>query len=145
MNRKQAFAVLENECFCRVMPSTIHGVGIFAIRDISKGIELFKTIDFDQTHFFSHAKLKKLHPNVRKMICDYNLYTSIGVYLSPLDFQIIQYILPSFLNGSKDPNIELDPSNMKFKTVRAIKEGEELTCDYTANLEKTQFNYNIIY
>jgi len=40
--KKKLIKNLENDIYCRIKPSKKHGVGVFAIRDIPKGINPFK-------------------------------------------------------------------------------------------------------
>lgn len=45
----------------------------------------------------------------------------------------------SFINHSRNPNLEIDFSTMEIRTLREIKTGEELTLDYLK--EKLSENY----
>lgn len=112
--------------FTRLRPSKVHkgGVGVFAIRPIPKGTNIFageseKLVWTDADRVPTERSLKKL-------------YTDFGVlrdkrYATPASFNSLG---PGwYLNSSKKPNVECN-ENMDFKAIRNIKTGEELTADY---------------
>jgi len=77
---------LQTEVYCRLGVSPIHGIGVFAIRDIPKGthplVSLLKIKEFS----FSKKEIKKLPASVQKevrMFCYYDkdehLIPSIGL------------------------------------------------------------------
>jgi hypothetical protein len=114
------------DVFTRLRPSKIHkgGVGVFAIRPIPKGTNIFageseKLVWTDVDRIPTERSLKKL-------------YTDFGVlregrFATPANFNSVG---PSwYLNYSKKPNVRCD-ENMDFIAVRNIKTGEELTADY---------------
>ena len=44
MKRAELLRRILADCFCRLQPSPLHGVGVFAIRDIPKGRDPFRTL-----------------------------------------------------------------------------------------------------
>ena len=118
---------LETEVYCRLGVSPIHGIGVFAIRDIPKGtqplVSLLKIKEFS----FSKKEIKKLPSSVQKevrMFCYYNkdeyLIPSIGLNAMNMAF---------YMNHSKNPNIKYLKNNTLL-SLRKIKAGEELFFDY---------------
>ena len=118
---------LETEVYCRLGVSSIHGIGVFAIRDIPKGtqplVSLLKIKEFS----FSKKVIKKLPSSVQKevrMFCYYNkdeyLIPSIGLNAMNMAF---------YMNHSKKPNIKYLKNNTLL-SLRKIKAGEELFFDY---------------
>ncbi len=118
---------LETEVYCRLGVSRIHGIGVFAIRDIPKGtqplVSLLKIKEFS----FSKKEIKKLPTSVQKevrMFCYYNndehLIPSIGLNAMNMAF---------YMNHSKNPNIKYLKNNTLL-SLRKIKAGEELFFDY---------------
>jgi hypothetical protein len=112
--------------FVRLRPSKIHdgGVGVFAIRPIPKGANVFsgeseKLVWTADTKLPKRASLKKL-------------YTDFGVlrgskYATPVNFNSIG---PGwYLNSSDKPNVRCD-ENFDFIALRKIRTGEELTANY---------------
>lgn len=112
--------------YTRLRPSKIDkgGVGVFAIRRIRKGTNVFtgeseRLVWTDVDKIPSERSLKKL-------------YTDFGVlrdgrYATPANFNSVG---PGwYLNSSKKPNVRCD-ENLDFIAIRDIATGEELTADY---------------
>ena len=118
-----------NECtFCRLKPSEIHGVGVFAIRDIGAREEPFgDTPRFTGLTHIKVEEVKRMRPEVRKIIVD--LYSSDEeyYYIGPAPNNIGIY---AFMNHSEAPNVELSESKKYFITKADITKGEELLVNY---------------
>lgn len=146
-NNNSSFDRLESKVYCRVKPSKIHGVGVFAIKDIPLGVCPFSFPNHHnkgETLRLSVPELNKLDDDVREMLLDYNLLCKKGLFVHPKELEVFH--IGQFLNGSKDPNIKLDPNLASvFKTIKEIKKGEELTVDYNKDLEGSGFVYNCTY
>lgn len=130
-----------DKVYCRLAPSTVDGVGIFAIRDIPKGTNPFKG-----SYMCTDAILcdpEKIGPDsIKKML--HNRYPRSK---DPLSNEVASHakgaatknkqIVPmypnqlswiDFLNYSKNPNIELLESG-EWVTTRDILTGEEVLED----------------
>ena len=126
---------LQNNVFCRLQRSKIQGIGVFAIKDIPKNKNPFEVTNKcqDEKIIDVHEnELDILHPNVKRMIQDFyhkddNVY---GIPLNGLNNNDISY----YMNHSDNPNIKFyngKRCNMVlFKSIRNIKDGEELTINY---------------
>src|SRR5215469_16848624 len=44
MQRAQLIRRILADCYCRLQPSPIHGIGVFAVRDIPRGRNPFRTL-----------------------------------------------------------------------------------------------------
>lgn len=125
---------LNNTVWCTVKPSTIHGVGVFAIRDIPKGTALSDfTIDDSLTNRRLHKlqcieeEFMKIDKEIRDLILDRMII--------PKEWKVITFqspnsdlVLSSFMNFAKDPN-----SDSRI-ALRDIKKGEEITLNHSASL-----------
>src|SRR5687768_1841886 len=102
MNRRDLLRNLFDETYCRLKPSPIHGVGVFAVRDIPCGVDPFEGCYRGQSTRLSEADLVGLHPEVRKMVEDYFVvrWGSIWACSRGLNAVDIQY----YLNHSDSPN-----------------------------------------
>lgn len=103
-----------------VGPSKIHGVGIFAIKDIPKGGKLFSDMSprFYET---SVGNLGKLMPEVRERIASHSpTLEANGCFIYPTCFY------QAFMNHADDPNCDATVD----VALRDIKAGEEVTEDY---------------
>jgi len=114
--------------YTRLKPSKIHGVGVFAIRDIPKGIYLF-TDEAEQNMedcWMDKEEVRKLNPEFRKLYDDFCLIKN-NKYSCPKTFDLLT---PGwYINHSDKPNV-LKRDGGSFKTLRKIKKGEELTTSY---------------
>ncbi|MEK7652967.1 MAG: SET domain-containing protein [Patescibacteria group bacterium] len=118
--------------YCRLKPSKIKGVGVFAVRNIPKGVKLFTGITNHRWHQFKLAELNRLDPAVLKMIDDFFVIEkdqTVYIPESALNAMDISF----FVNNSKKPNaktINKGDNFLTFVSTRKIKKGEEITTSY---------------
>jgi uncharacterized protein len=120
---------LRKETFCRIAPSPIHGVGVFAIIDIPKGINPMgeaRDFDFHEVPVFEIQGDHTIPEAVKKLVKDM-CPEERGKYLVP-PFSLNEIGISYYLNHSKTPNMVEEDGD--FVTARDIKAGEELTVDY---------------
>ncbi len=113
--------------FVRLKPSRIHGVGVFAIRNIKKGTDLFPFGDREKILWIDKKRISRLRGEAR------HLYDYFGIRMGdklgvPVNFS--QIIIPWYMNHSFHPNTYVDQDYRAIAS-RNIKKGEELTLDYT--------------
>jgi len=126
---------LEEHTYTRLRPSTLQGVGVFAIKDIPKGINPFKMANKIKYKSIKCTQndLKNVDPSVKKMLNDFfepdgNAFHIPENGLNSLD-------LTFYLNHSLNNNLGVvdDDDNdeySSFVTLRNIKKGEELLINY---------------
>ena len=123
---------LKNEIWFRAGPSGIHGVGLFAIRDIPKGTDIMVEFDGKGKTYFSieKAQMQDIHPNVRRLWKDYWQNNDIWqhIYLPP-NYKRIHIF---YVNHSDKPNCDLNCgiNHLSLITNKDIKEGDEIFEDY---------------
>lgn len=124
---------LNNDIYCRLKPSTVAGVGVFAIKDIPKDINPFKSpigCIKDKIYYVTQDDIEDTE--VKKLVDDfYHGQNGIhGVPLRGLNSNDVSF----YLNCSKTPNVgftvDYNCSLIEFKTLRPIKKGEELFINY---------------
>ena len=119
---------------CRIKPSGVHGVGVFAIKDILSGTYVFPEADPEKWIPYSKKELKDLDEEIKNMIEDYFItkdgYTWVSRSLNKLD---VSY----FMNHSDTPNIKFntimkngDLTVTGGYAIREIRKGEELLINY---------------
>lgn len=120
---------LNTTVWARLGPSVIHGVGVFAIRDIPKGTQI---TDFNLNDFRNQRPLRinykdfeKILPEIRALILDYVTFLYHKKipefsFFSPNQNACLQ----SFMNHSDKPNSD------GVWSLKAIKKGEEITENY---------------
>lgn len=133
MSKQNTLSLLQ-KTYCRLQPSTIEGVGVFAIREIPEGVDPFEGMRDEPWHVFTVAELENLHPNVKKMIDDFFVIEKDGTVQIPasgLNGMDISF----YVNNSKEPNLKTE-RGFAFMTTRVIHPGEELTVAYSTYDEK---------
>ncbi len=118
---------LPHEGVCtRIQRSGTDGVGVFAIKNIKKGTKLFGSDNAGMV-WVSEADIKHLPKAVAKLYKDFAVLKD-GRYGCPPSFN--QLTPAWYLNNSDKPNARCD-DNYDFFAIREIKQGEEITADYS--------------
>lgn len=121
---------LQMNVFCRLSPSKIHGVGVFAICTIPEGVNPFQETrpsDFLEVpkEMMDAAVLTSAQRQLVKDFCPER--PDDGVWDCP-SFSLNEIGIAWYLNHSPTPNMREDDG--VFFTLRDIAEGEEMTVDY---------------
>lgn len=130
MKRAQLVQKVLAACYCRLEPSPIHGIGVFAVRSIPRWTNPFGLLP----KYARPAAMRvaahelddlpvKLADTLRALFVP----TDGEMYIPTSGLNIVH--LTAYLNHSTQPNLRtIDGFN--FFTRRRIREGEELTVDY---------------
>jgi SET domain-containing protein len=109
----------------RLRPSRIHGVGVFAIRNIKKGTYIFPE-DQQRIVWIDESQVRRAPAALARLYKDFAIIRG-RKYGVPSHFD---RLTPAwYLNESKSPNVAIDKS-YRFYALRYIRRGEELTVDY---------------
>jgi SET domain-containing protein len=125
------FNHLKNDIYCRLAPSNIHGIGVFAIKDIPINTDPF-SMPFQKKEDFlliNKKYISELSQELQSLIKSfYSLKNNQFEFniLGPNNISISWY-----LNHSEKPN--LISENGSFKTIKPIYKGEELLVKYHLN------------
>lgn len=130
MTKEELLQELSNNTWLMLKPSAIEGIGVFALRDITKGCrDMFsKPDDADQWITVSKNEIEVLPPHAQFLVGNYCLYDEQNYFVPARGFKKIDLSL--FLNHSDEPNIISINDGDYFEAIRDIKEGEELVIDY---------------
>jgi SET domain-containing protein len=111
MKKQAIIKDLEENIFCRIAPSPLHGVGVFAIKPIMQNKKIPKTVKEMIKAFYAFQD--------GKIFCDARSFNEIN----------ISY----FLNHSEKPNLDVEEINEEtvFTANRIIRVGEELMVNYS--------------
>jgi hypothetical protein len=113
--------------FTRLAPShKFPGIGVFAIRDIPAGANVFAGDD-NEMREIDPNDLIGIEPEIKKLYCDFCVFKD-GKIKGPTNFNNLT--VGWYLNHSDEPNV-LCGSDYDFFTARDIKKGEELTVNYS--------------
>ena len=129
-NKKKILNSLENT-YCRLKPSATHGVGVFAIRLIPKGQELFiGIINPTVTYKFEAFELSHLDKAVKKMVEDFFTADESGKIINISIGGVNGMDISYFLNHSDRPNVKTIDGGSTFVALKTIKKGRELKVNY---------------
>lgn len=109
----------------KLAPSPIHGIGVFADEPIQKG-QVIWSFDPRLDLVFTLEELDEFPRTVRDYYFDH-CYSEIREGREVLIFSSDD---SKYMNHSDLPNTMSSADNLFDHAVRAIREGEELTCDY---------------
>jgi len=126
---KQTLLANLRKVYCRVQPSKLHGVGVFAIRRIPKGINPFEIPIPVELVSLTAADIRALPRGIQQMIRQYVANQDGEYVLTTFGFNLVE--LEYFVNHSPNPNLLFDEDDGCYRTARVIASGEELTGDYT--------------
>ena len=130
MKRAQLLRQILADCYCRLAPSPIHGIGVFAIRDIPRGRNPFNTLSkYARPGYvrITNAELDALPQKLREMIRALFVPTDGEMWLPTCGTNLVY--LNAYLNHSTSPNLRTR-DGFNFITIRRINVGDELTVDY---------------
>jgi hypothetical protein len=130
MTRTQLLARVLADCYCRLQPSPIHGIGVFAIRDIPRRANPFGTLKrYARPGYvrITEAELHALPSRLADMVRALFAPTDGMLYLPTCGANLVY--LMAYLNHSTAPNLRSD-DGFTFCARRKIHSGEELTVDY---------------
>ena len=118
---------LENNIYCRLKPSNLHGVGVFAIRKIPKNTNPFKEFGRNVKLIIPKSELNGIDENVKKLLSDFmvNSEDKQMILLNSMSQSHYKY----YLNTGIDPNVTY-LINETYKTIRDIDMNEELIMNY---------------
>jgi len=128
MTNEELLSELQQETYVALQPSPVHGIGVFAIRDIPKGNRtLFSKENGDWTKI--PVKEVELLPDYsKKLIETYCIFDDDFYYIEKTGFKKMDLI--NFLNHSESPNLGLIKGEF-FETITDIKCGQELFINYS--------------
>lgn len=115
--------------YVRIQPSKIHGVGVFAIKEIPSNFTIFKsTCTYKKTHIQGLNNLSKPEKDYYK---DFFVREDDSIYLPSIHPQNLD--ISFFMNhDSTHPNVKYDLELDSFVTLTDIKPGIELVYDYSS-------------
>jgi len=128
MTREQLLKELQQHTYITIKPSAVHGIGVFAIRDIPKGCREIFSRNVGEWIKLSFAEVDALPEHSRNLIETYCLYDEENYYVPDYGFKVMDLV--NYLNHSSTPNIVSVNEGEEFEALRDIKVGEELFVDY---------------
>jgi hypothetical protein len=120
MKWKEAIDMLNDVVRIKLAPSGVHGIGVFALRDLKAGDKLYSDI-IPNALDVPFRKFKELRPEIRSLIL-----SSWPRIISGKPFIYPVTKMSAFLNHNNEPNYD----DVKDIVLKDIKECEEVFVDY---------------
>ena len=124
--------------YVTLKPSSIAGIGVFAIRDIPKGTRtMFSKPDVNERWItISVHEVLDLPEHVQQLIGNFCLFDKENYFVPDHGFKKIDMSL--FLNHADNPNIISLDDGSYFEATRDISADEELLIDYATIVEDSE-------
>jgi SET domain-containing protein len=128
MKKARLLQELQQDTWVKLAPSGVHGIGVFALRDIPRGCRsLFSSGTGDWIRI-SFEEAEKLPEHSRNLVETYCLYDETHYFVPEHGFKLMDIVL--YLNHSDQPNIASVNDGEEFEALRDINAGEELLVNY---------------
>ena len=128
MTKEELLRELSSETFVALKPSSVHGIGVFAITDIPKGCRaIFSRKEGNWIRLPIH-EVEKLPVHSRSLVETYCLYDDEDYFVPDYGFKIMDLV--NYLNHSSAPNIISVNDGEYFEAIVDISAGSELFVDY---------------
>lgn len=111
--------------YARIGPSRTHGVGVRAIRDIPAGTLVFHG-ESERVAWVSRAAVRRLPKAIRALYEDFGMVSGDRIGVPP---SLNRLSVGWYVNHSDRPNVAAGDDG-RFRALRRIRKGEELTADY---------------
>ncbi len=111
--------------FARIGRSRLHGVGVLAVVDIPVGTLVFHGED-ERAVWVRRSCVRRLPPAVRALYEDFGM---VDGALLGVPQNLNRLSVGWYVNHSERPNLVAGDDG-RFRTLRRIRAGEELTADY---------------
>ena len=134
--QKKLLEHLQSEVYCKLGVSPIHGIGVFALRPIPKGIYPLKSYLRIKEIDISKKLIKDLPKGVRQQIDTFCYYDKKKVSIPTIGLN--SFDMAVYLNHSKTPNLRFKKAGV-LVSLRDIAEGEELFIDYDISFGEKHF------
>jgi SET domain-containing protein len=130
MTKDELLNELANNTWVMIKPSGIHGIGVFAVRDIPNGCNQMFSKEMGEWTTVPKIEINELPQHAQDIVENYCLYDEANYFLPAQGFKAIDLSL--FLNHADIPNIISVNDGACFEAIRDIRRGEELLIDYGA-------------
>ena len=128
MRKEEILEELSRETYVALMPSPVHGIGVFAIRDIPKGCRNMFSSNAGNWIKVPIADVEKLPAHARALVETYCLYDDENYFVPDYGFKLMDLV--NYLNHSSTPNVVSVNDGEFFEATEDIKAGAELFVDY---------------
>ena len=128
MTKEALLKDLKKDTYVMIKPSPLHGIGVFAIRDIPKGTRDIFSQGVGEWIKLTIAEVEALPNHSRDLVENHCLFDEGYYYVPDYGFKLVDLVI--YLNHSETPNVISINEGEFFEAIRDIATGEELLVDY---------------
>jgi SET domain-containing protein len=128
MTKEQLLEELSTGTYVMIKPSVLHGIGVFAIRDIPKGCRAMFSKNIGNWIKVPKTDIDQMPKHAVDLVENYCLYDEEHYFIADYGFKVMDLV--NFLNHSDTPNIISINDGEEFEALRDIQTGEELLINY---------------
>jgi SET domain-containing protein len=136
MNKEALLNELANSTYVMIKPSPLHGIGVFAIRDIPKGTQNIFSKGVGDWIKVSKEEVDALPQHSKDLIENHCLFDEDFYFIPDYGFKLVDLVI--YLNHSETPNVISLNDGEEFEAIRDIAIGEELLVDYGTIVESEE-------
>ncbi len=133
MNKEALLKELAASTYVMIKPSQLHGIGVFAIRDIPKGTKNIFSKGVGDWIKVSKEEVDALPQHSKDLIENHCLFDEDFYFIPDYGFKLVDLVI--YLNHSETPNVISLNDGEEFEAIRDIAIGEELLVDYGTIVE----------
>lgn len=133
MNKEALLKELSGSTYVMIKPSPLHGIGVFAIRDIPKGTKNIFSQGVGEWIKVSKQEVDALPQHSKDLIENHCLFDEDHYFIPDYGFKLVDLVI--YLNHSESPNVISLNEGEEFEALRDIATGEELLVDYGTIVE----------
>jgi len=133
MNKEALLKELGTSTYVMIKPSPLHGIGVFAIKDIPKGTKNIFSKGVGDWIKVSKEEVDALPQHSKDLIENHCLFDENFYFIPDYGFKLVDLVI--YLNHSETPNVISLNDGEEFEAIRDIANGEELLVDYGTIVE----------
>ena len=133
MNKEALLKQLAESTYVMIKASPVHGIGVFAIRDIPKGTQDIFSQGIGEWIEVSKEEVEALPKHSRDLVENHCLFDEKSYFIPDYGFKLVDLVI--YLNHSDRPNVVSINDGERFEAIRNIACGEELFVDYGTIVE----------
>ncbi len=133
MNKAALLKQLAESTYVMIKASPVHGIGVFAIRDIPKGTQDIFSQGVGEWIEVSKEEVEALPKHSRDLVENHCLFDEQSYFIPDYGFKLVDLVI--YLNHSDTPNVVSINDGERFEAIRDIVVGEELFVDYGTIVE----------
>ena len=133
MNKGALLKQLAESTYVMIKASPVHGIGVFAIRDIPKGTQDIFSQGIGDWIEVSKEEVEALPKHSRDLVENHCLFDEKSYFIPDYGFKLVDLVI--YLNHSDSPNVVSINDGERFEAIRDISCGEELFVDYGTIVE----------